>query len=201
MTTTEAAAILGIQPHSVMIYIRRGRIAATKQGGKYSITTAAIEEFQRTRRIQERPTDPVAEFWARVDKSGGPDACWPWTGAQFTDGYGQHRFYLPGVEERQSALAHRFAWEQVHGPIPPGYFVCHRCDNRPCCHAECEIIGCKHLKDSPGCQSHLFLGTAADNNADRDNKGRRGKPRDPSTRAQRISAAVHRYYQANPRKK
>lgn len=52
-------------------------------------------------------------------------------------------------------LAHRYAWEQAHGPVPVGLFVLHACDNPPCVNVE-----------------HLFLGTYADNNADRDAKGR-----------------------------
>lgn len=29
--------------------------------------------------IKHNP-DIVAKFWAQVDRSGGPDACWPWLG-------------------------------------------------------------------------------------------------------------------------
>jgi hypothetical protein len=50
---------------------------------------------------------------------------------------------------------HRYAWQEVHGPIPEGMYVCHRCDNRPCVNVD-----------------HLFLGNASDNNRDMALKGR-----------------------------
>jgi HNH endonuclease len=56
-------------------------------------------------------------------------------------------------------LAHRVAWESHHGPIPDGMVVMHLCDNPPCCEP-----------------THLKLGTRAENNADRDRKGRNRRP-------------------------
>ena len=89
----------------------------------------------------------VDRFWARVDKSGD---CWVWRGARYKKGYG--RFSTVGKE---GVLASHFAWQLVHGPIPPGMLLCHRCDNPPCVRVD-----------------HLFLGTAADNSADMVTKGR-----------------------------
>lgn len=89
-----------------------------------------------------------ARFEANVEQ-GEPDACWPWTGTIRRKGYGQLS------HQRRAILAHRLAWELAHGPIPEGLQVCHRCDNPPCCNP-----------------AHLFLGTAADNQRDKRQKGR-----------------------------
>jgi hypothetical protein len=93
----------------------------------------------------------AAHFWSKVDRSGGPEACWPWTASGTRRGYGLLR--PKGPYPRQ---AHRRAWYLTVGPIPPGLLVCHRCDNPPCCNP-----------------AHLFLGTTLDNVRDMDAKGRR----------------------------
>ena len=75
--------------------------------------------------------------------------CHEWTRAITSSGYGTRR-----IGKRQ-VYAHRYAWEQAHGPIPAGACVCHRCDNPKCIRLD-----------------HLFLGTRADNSRDMVEKGR-----------------------------
>ena len=55
--------------------------------------------------------------------------------------------------------AHRVVYRDLVGPIPEGFFVCHKCDV-PCC-------------VNP---HHLFIGTAGDNHKDMMNKNRESKP-------------------------
>jgi hypothetical protein len=85
-------------------------------------------------------------FWNRVRVT---DGCWLWTGAPNTGGYGQ---VCINWEVR---LVHAVAFEEFYGPIPAGLCVLHHCDNPPCVRPD-----------------HLWLGTKAENNADRDAKGR-----------------------------
>jgi hypothetical protein len=72
---------------------------------------------------------PTADerFWAKVDKSAGPDGCWPWTGARQDKGYG---LFSP-THSRQVG-AHRVAYELTTGQIPDGMVIDHLCRNPPC---------------------------------------------------------------------
>ena len=92
---------------------------------------------------------------------GTADQCWEWSGSRFRTGYG--RLKIDG----KTTSAHRLSWMLHNGPIPDGTCVCHRCDNPPCVNPE-----------------HLFLGTKADNNLDRDAKGR-------TARGDRNGARLH----------
>jgi hypothetical protein len=88
---------------------------------------------------------------AYVDRSAGPDACWPWTRGRSTDGYG--RLYPP--RGAVAIAAHRAAFEQANGPIAAGREVLHSCDNPPCCNP-----------------AHLRVGTHAENMAEMSDRGR-----------------------------
>lgn len=89
------------------------------------------------------------DFWRYVDVRSR-DECWLWTGARDKRmHYGVFKYHL------RQYKAHRFSFEIASGAIPDGLDVLHRCDNPPCVNP-----------------AHLFLGTQADNNRDRDTKMR-----------------------------
>lgn len=73
-----------------------------------------------------------------IDKSGGPDACWPWIGkSRHQFGYGQ----LWDRDLGRAEESHRVAWKLANGSIPKGRFVLHGCDNPPCCNPAHLYVG------------------------------------------------------------
>jgi len=89
----------------------------------------------------------LAKFleYHQVDEATG---CWNWTRHVGKNGYAWFR-------QDGHGHAHRWAYARFCGPIPPGLWVLHSCDNRRCVNP-----------------AHLFLGTNGDNIRDMVAKGR-----------------------------
>lgn len=112
----------------------------------------------------------LIRFWAKVDKSGGPDACWLWMGASY---YGKSKSSLTskGKPRRKSEVrygsfrisskpkktrsAHQISYEIHNGPIPEGMVIRHMCHTGICVNP-----------------AHLRVGTVAQNNQDMRDAGR-----------------------------
>jgi hypothetical protein len=70
---------------------------------------------------------PTERYWAKVDVREAGE-CWPWTAGINNYGYGKLGF----GSQSSPAMAHRFGYELVNGPIPEGMTVDHLCSNRLC---------------------------------------------------------------------
>lgn len=113
--------------------------------------------------------DLLVRFYAKVDQSAGPDACWPWMGAFNTPKHptwqGTRRpvFWVAQMNGKGSSqlivYATRFILCLTDGvPLSDreGLHACHRCHN-------------------PGCvnPAHLYWGTREENVQDRVTQQRR----------------------------
>lgn len=90
-------------------------------------------------------TDPAEAFAARTEPSG---ECLVWTGSKNARGYG--KLWVTTDDGRAVVYAHRYAWEQVKGPIPEGLHIDHVCHNKSCVNVE-------HLRLATNKQNHENL--------------------------------------------
>jgi HNH endonuclease len=107
-----------------------------------------------------KPANTPDVLWSKVDKRG-EDECWNWMGYKNEDGYGRVQI------KEWSYFAHRVIFNLVNPGIielnaPKSYdetgFLLHTCDNPSCCNPK-----------------HLWVGTHAQNMADKVAKNRQKK--------------------------
>lgn len=111
-------------------------------------------------------------FWSKVDKNGptptghpeyeGLGPCWVFGGGSVNNSIAVTRSHLSAPGEPKRQLAWRYVWESIHGKIPDGMIVRHKCDNGKV------PVQCVN-------PDHLELGTPLDNVNDM--RRRRTQPR------------------------
>lgn len=99
-------------------------------------------------------TKPITPeiLWSRIDRSPHPNGCWLYDGYRTAKGYGVIKW------GGKHWTVHRLIYCLSNGidALPRDLFVCHKCDNPPCCNPD-----------------HMFVGTQLDNLRDMQAKGRK----------------------------
>lgn len=97
----------------------------------------------------------LRDIFQYIDMHNGDESvCWEWLGP--TAGRDERAYF---TFKSRKLIAYRVVYELVHGPIPDGQVVRHKCDNQICCNPK-----------------HLELGTQQDNIADAKARDRIGTP-------------------------
>lgn len=95
---------------------------------------------------------PIVERFERYISPEPNSGCWLWMGFGSINGYGCF------AVDSKPVKAHRLAWQLYRGELSPNAHVLHKCDVRCCVNPD-----------------HLFVGTNADNVADKVAKGRQSR--------------------------
>lgn len=109
-------------------------------------------------------TRPLSvRFWEKVNKEGptptghpeyeGLGSCWVFNEGRVNPSIALPNAHRVGPGEPKRQLAWRYVWESIHGPIPAGMIIRHKCDNGKV------PVQCVN-------PDHLELGTQADNCGD-----------------------------------
>ena|SRR5215813_1701201 len=104
--------------------VRTGGVMAALERSKRAGRKNILAHFRPS-----RMTRNLATLLERFRDSIVPHehGCWEWRAHKNSAGYGM--FQVAGTGK---VLAHRLAWELVHGPIPDGREIDHLCRNRAC---------------------------------------------------------------------
>lgn len=110
-------------------------------------------------RMVARGSTLTEKLDALSDRSGGPSACWPWTGSISHQGSTTNLPYGNLLHDGRQRGAHVWAYIAVNGEPPEGKpFVLHTCDNSVCVNP-----------------AHLYAGTHRRNMADKVERDRQSR--------------------------
>lgn len=101
-----------LEPVSLEENLRRAPAGKRAQNGKWQKAFFAEHAAER--------------FWAKADKSGGPEAHWPWQA--FTDQDGNAKTWWQG----STHMAREVAWTLAYGPVPDGMTPEQECGRGDC---------------------------------------------------------------------
>lgn len=149
--TNSIAHQLGVWPMRVWRELKR-------KGVQIRPASARPAVVRQARAAALHPASLAARLERRLEYDPN-SGCHLWSGNFSGAGLKDHLRYGDFTVAGRHLRPHRVAWELAHGQIAHGLFVCHRCDTPACCNPD-----------------HLFLGTAAENNADKSAKGRNVAP-------------------------
>lgn len=116
-----------------------------------------LVSFSRETIMAGRPANTPEVLWSKVDKRGARE-CWPWKGTRTKFGYGRTQIgdvnYYAHRVIYSLAYPRSITWSLPRRGSMTG-FLLHTCDNPACCNP-----------------AHLYVGTHADNMADKKARGR-----------------------------
>jgi hypothetical protein len=113
------------------------------------------ERWRKFGSTADRRSTLEQRFWAKVDTAGGPTACWPWTAALYSTGYGAF-----GITSEQIVGAHRMSYQLTHGKIDPDKEIDHVCINRICVNPSHlrQVTRKQNMENRPGAQRNSTTG-------------------------------------------
>jgi hypothetical protein len=101
-----------LEPVSLEENLRRAPAGRRTENGKWQVKAFAVHAAER--------------FWAKADRSGGPDAHWCWQA--FIDQGGNAKAWW----QRSTHMAREIAWLLEHGPVPEGKIPVQTCGRGDC---------------------------------------------------------------------
>ena len=127
ITQAELAVAVGFQRASSIAQIETGRRAITDgkliKAARYLKVDATSIRSSIGKGEKTRSDVDIERFWEKVEQT---DSCWNWKAAKGKGGYGRFRY------EGRLGMAHKFAYELIHGTVPDGMEVDHVCHNTGC---------------------------------------------------------------------
>jgi DNA-binding CsgD family transcriptional regulator len=133
----------------IILGVHKEGLTPTQAAEKLGYSVSYIDRKYKNLGLDDNAPSEIERFEVKYARSDS--GCWEWLASKNRKGYGLFSSQL-------ESSAHRFSYSHYVGEIPVGIHVLHKCDNPSCVNP-----------------NHLFLGSNADNMADKVAKGRQPK--------------------------